>query len=137
MSLAGTLDRPAAGRRSNAAWREAALWGGIAAFPVIVGLVSLGIGRYPVPLDQVLLALAAGLGIATDLPGTVERVVLLIRLPRILEGLVIGGGLALAGAALQGVFRNPLVGPQIIGVSSGAAFGGALALLLGDRKSVV
>ncbi|WP_271898477.1 iron chelate uptake ABC transporter family permease subunit [Candidatus Phyllobacterium onerii] len=41
-----------------------------------------------------------------------------------------GSGLALAGAALQGVFRNPLVGPQIMGVSSGAAFGGTLAILL-------
>ena len=130
MSLAGTLGRSVAGRREPA-WRAPALWGGIAAFPVVVGLMSLGIGRYPVPIDQVLLALAAGSGFAVDVPGTVERVVLLIRLPRILEGLVIGGGLALAGAALQGVFRNPLVGPQIIGVSSGAAFGGALALLLG------
>lgn len=107
------------------------LWGGLAAFPILVGVTSLGIGRYPVPLDQVLLALWTGLGFSADIPNTVERVVLLIRLPRVLEGLIIGGGLALAGAALQGVFRNPLVGPQIIGVSSGAAFGGAVALLLG------
>ena len=56
---------------------------------------------------------------------TAENVVLYVRLPRILIA-----GLAVAGAALQGIFRNPLVGPQIIGVSSGAALGGALALLL-------
>lgn len=53
-----------------------------------------------------------------------------MRLPRILLALLSGAGLALAGAMLQGMFRNPLVGPQIIGVSSGAAFGGTLAILL-------
>lgn len=61
---------------------------------------------------------------------TAENVVLYVRLPRILIAGLAGAGLAVAGAALQGIFRNPLVGPQIIGVSSGAALGGALALLL-------
>ena len=57
--------------------------------------------------------------------------VLLVRLPRVLLALLVGGGLAIGGAALQAIFRNPLVSPDIIGVSSGASFGGALALLLG------
>lgn len=107
------------------------LWAGLVAFPVAVAILSLGIGRYPLPLSQVLAALGGSIGLGGSLPETAERVIVLVRLPRILEGVVIGGGLAVAGAALQGVFRNPLVGPQIIGVSSGAAFGGALALLLG------
>jgi iron complex transport system permease protein len=59
------------------------------------------------------------------------RVVELVRVPRMLIGAFVGGGLALSGAALQGVFRNPLVDPHVIGVSSGAAFGGAAAILLG------
>src|SRR5699024_8193365 len=53
------------------------------------------------------------------------------RLPRILLAFVAGAGLALSGAALQGLFHNPLVDPHIIGVSSGAAFGGTLAILIG------
>ena len=54
----------------------------------------------------------------------------LIRLPRVLSAMIAGAALGMTGAALQGVFRNPLVGPQIIGVTSGAAFGGALAIFL-------
>lgn len=58
-------------------------------------------------------------------------VVMVVRLPRILLVTLCGMGLALAGAAMQGVFRNPLVGPEVVGVSSGASFGGVLALMLG------
>jgi iron complex transport system permease protein len=57
-------------------------------------------------------------------------VVEVIRLPRILAALLIGAGLAISGAALQGLFRNPLVDPSIIGVTSGAGFGGTVAILL-------
>jgi iron complex transport system permease protein len=57
-------------------------------------------------------------------------VVEIIRLPRILSALLIGAGLAISGAALQGLFRNPLIDPSIIGVTSGAGFGGTLAILL-------
>ena len=57
-------------------------------------------------------------------------VVEVIRLPRILAALLIGAGLAISGAALQGLFRNPLVDPGIIGVTAGAGFGGTLAILL-------
>lgn len=59
------------------------------------------------------------------------NVVLGVRLPRVLLGMLVGGGLALGGAALQAAFRNPLVSPQILGVSSGASFGGVLAVMLG------
>ncbi len=66
---------------------------------------------------------------------TEQNVVLLVRLPRVLLALLVGGGLAIGGAALQAIFRNPLVSPEIIGVSAGASFGGALALLLGTGSS--
>ena len=53
-----------------------------------------------------------------------------IRLPRILAAMLVGASLSLAGASFQGLFRNPLVSPDILGVSSGAGFGAALAILL-------
>lgn len=97
-----------------------------------ISLLALTVGRYNVPLWHVLQILTAEV-FPTDaaLKETEQNVVLLIRLPRILLALLVGGGLAIGGAALQAIFRNPLVSPEIIGVSSGASFGGALALLLG------
>ncbi|MEZ5864850.1 MAG: iron ABC transporter permease, partial [Geminicoccaceae bacterium] len=92
---------------------------------------SLAAGRYQVPFLNVLGILGSKLvGIEDVFPSTEVSVVELVRLPRVLAAMLAGAGLAIAGAALQGVFRNPLVGPQIIGVSSGAGFGGALAILL-------
>ncbi|MEM9814667.1 MAG: iron chelate uptake ABC transporter family permease subunit, partial [Pseudomonadota bacterium] len=111
------------------------LWGVLLILLGLTVLVSLGIGRFGVPIDHV-----AGILLANVLPieptwrPVEERVVELIRMPRILIAGLAGAGLAVAGAALQGVFRNPLVGPQIIGVSSGAAFGGALAILLSESQ---
>lgn len=100
---------------------------------LLVLLVSLGIGRYgisPARVGQILLAL--------DGPDAIERhVVLTVRLPRVLTALAAGAGLALCGAALQGVFRNPLVGPHIIGVSTGAAFGGTLAILMSGSRGLL
>ncbi len=60
-----------------------------------------------------------------------ERIVLLVRLPRLVLAGLAGAGLAMAGTALQAVFRNPLVSPQVLGISPGAAFGGVLAIVLG------
>lgn len=94
-------------------------------------IAALGTGRYDIPFFRVVTILFAPV-LAPDVPVTPMEatVVFTVRLPRILLALLSGAGLALSGAALQGVFRNPLVGPQIIGVSSGAAFGGVLAILL-------
>ena len=93
--------------------------------------VALAVGRFPVSVGQVLEILGAE-ATGTAPAGEASRdVVVLVRLPRILLAVLVGGGLAVSGAALQAVFRNPLVSPQIIGVSSGASFGGALAIVLG------
>jgi len=66
-----------------------------------------------------------------ELTNVDERIVLLIRAPRTLFAALAGAGLAAAGAALQAIFRNPLVSPQVLGVSQGAALGGAFSILLG------
>lgn len=105
---------------------------------LVIGVAALGLGRLGVPMGQVCRILVAQLVHLTPTwPESQERIVLFVRLPRVLESLFVGGGLALAGAVLQAVFRNPLVSPQILGLSSGASVGGALALLLGLGSAAV
>ncbi len=96
-------------------------------------LLSLTLGAYPVPARTVA-SVVAGLVMPSAVPDgswtESERVVVqLVRLPRVVLATLAGTGLGLSGAALQGLFRNPLVGPDIIGVSAGAACGGALAIM--------
>ncbi len=93
--------------------------------PPILFLVSLLIGRYGVHPGDAFRALF-GLGEVDDV---LRSLILRVRLPRALAAACIGANLAVCGAAFQGLFRNPLVDPRILGVSSGAAFGAALALL--------
>lgn len=90
-------------------------------------LFSLTLGRYPLTLSELLQGLLA--------PGQAEQTVLhtllwQIRLPRILAAVMIGGALALSGTAYQGLFRNPMVSPDILGAAAGAALGAALGILL-------
>ncbi len=66
-----------------------------------------------------------------------NNVVMNIRMPRILAAMLVGASLSLAGASFQGLFRNPLVSPDILGVSSGAGFGAALAILLNATNWIV
>ncbi|QNE13518.1 iron ABC transporter permease [Pseudarthrobacter sp. NBSH8] len=101
-------------------------------FLVAVTLVALAVGRYNVPLwHAVQILVGQAVPIPSEATATEQNVVLLVRLPRVLLALLVGGGLAIGGAALQAIFHNPLVSPDIIGVSAGASFGGALAILLG------
>jgi iron complex transport system permease protein len=95
-------------------------------------LASLLLGRYPLAPDAVLRILAAqALPLDRDWAAAAEAVVLKVRLPRIGAAVLVGAALASAGAAFQGIFRNPLVSPDILGVSAGAGFGAATAILLG------
>lgn len=99
-------------------------------------LAALCIGRYPLSLAQAASGLASLLlptPLTDGLPAvnaTEFRVLTQVRLPRLLLAVLTGASLSLCGAALQGAFRNPLVGPQILGISSGAALGGSSAILL-------
>ena len=68
--------------------------------------------------------------VTPDWPSQVETVLFNVRLPRVLMASLIGAGLSAAGAAYQGIFKNPMVSPDVLGASSGAGFGAALGLFL-------
>jgi iron complex transport system permease protein len=95
-------------------------------------LVSLSVGAVPMSPSAVLGILLDHLGFETGLDFTSQQdsVLWSIRLPRVVLGGVVGAALGIAGAAYQGIFRNPLADPQLIGVSSGAALGSALVILM-------
>jgi len=78
-----------------------------------------------------------GLDIAPTWAATAETIVIDLRLPRVLTAMVVGGGLAVAGAAFQGLLRNPLADPYVLGTASGAAFGAAIAVLIPVRALVL
>ncbi|HJJ69793.1 MAG TPA: iron ABC transporter permease, partial [Methanocorpusculum sp.] len=94
-------------------------------------LISFSVGRFPVSLADVIMVFATEifkLDIAWDF--ATWSTVINIRLPRILAAFFVGAALATAGAAYQGMFQNPLVSPDILGASSGAGFGAALAIFM-------
>lgn len=105
-----------------------ALLAALAGVTALAFLAALGIGAVPIPPGRVLAIL---LGRAED--ARQAAIVLDLRLPRAILGLLVGGALGLAGAALQGLFRNPLADPGLIGVSGGAALAAVAAIVLGDR----
>src|SRR2546423_6798105 len=92
-------------------------------------LVAFTVGRYPVTLAELIEVLVSRLGgrEATVSPA-VENVVLLVRGPRVIAAALVGAALAVAGTAVPGIFRNPLVSPDILGASSGAALGAVLGI---------
>ena len=102
----------------------------IALIVLAAGLVvAFTIGRYPVSLVELLDVLwSHALGRAPSAPAAVENVVLLVRGPRVMAALLVGSALAVAGTAFQGLFRNPLVSPDILGASSGAALGAVIGI---------
>jgi len=137
-------------RSAVAAWRVsfAALdvrrrgWVVIAALVVLMlfsVVYSVTLGRYGVSMTNAWLILWNHL-VPIDNPTWTEveaNVVTAVRLPRILGALLVGAGLGISGAALQGLFRNPLVDPGLVGVTAGAGFGGTLAILLVGGGTVV
>jgi iron complex transport system permease protein len=106
----------------------------IAGFCVLLLALVIGsfsVGRYPVsPGNLIGIAFTNLFHLHSGFSAVDRTILVQIRAPRILCGLLVGAGLAAAGAGYQTIFRNPLVSPDILGVSAGAGFGGALALLL-------
>ena len=99
--------------------------------PVLFFLGTLCIGRYHVAFPDVWnTLLGAVTGRETGITVRTETVILSVRLPRALQGLLVGASLAASGACFQSLFRNPLVSSGMLGVSAGSGFGAALAILL-------
>jgi iron complex transport system permease protein len=117
----------AGGARSR---RVTALFAVLLALLIAGAVASLALGAVEVAPRAVARVVLhhLGLGAAEGFTIQEDAVVWSIRLPRLLLGIVVGAGLGMAGAALQGVFRNPLADPQLIGVSSGAAFGSTVGI---------
>lgn len=104
---------------------------------VLLAAWSLTVGAYPVTLSQALQAVLDRLGLlfgvapeTSAVGSTVDTVLFGIRLPRLAAALTVGGCLAAAGACYQTIFRNPLVSPDILGVSAGAGLGAVLGIFL-------
>jgi iron complex transport system permease protein len=109
------------------------MWAGV----LVVLLASLCLGRYPIAPQTVLqVLLSRFVPITHTWDPTVETVVWQVRLPRALAAALVGAALASGGAVFQGLFHNPLVSPYVLGVSSGAGLGAAVAILLGASAAV-
>lgn len=129
------------GRQAAAALpRQRSRTRGRLALPLLAGLLlailllAVGIGAVQINPDQVLAILLKQIGIETGIAfeARQEAVLMVIRLPRVVAGLLIGASLAVSGAAIQGLFRNPLADPGLIGISSGSALAAAGIIVLGS-----
>ncbi|MDR3599812.1 MAG: iron ABC transporter permease [Desulfosporosinus sp.] len=98
---------------------------------IVVFLWSFTVGRFAVPLPELMTVFFRKmLGLPATWSDTTETVLFNIRIPRIIVALIIGAALSASGAAYQGLFRNPMVSPDILGASAGAGFGAAMAILM-------
>src|SRR5690606_15654630 len=84
-------------------------------------LIAASQGAFSIPLSQI---------ISGNLNEQQQAVLLFIRLPRILLAIIVGASLAVSGAALQGIFRNPLADPSLIGIAGGAALGVGIVIVI-------
>ncbi len=123
-------------RLSRRTWRPA-----VVVMASVVGLAAVlvlgvGLGSVSIAPDQTVAILAhrlLGLPVEATWPATAETIVMDLRLPRVLSAMLVGAGLAIAGATFQGVLRNPLADPYVLGTASGAALGAAIAVLIPVR----
>ena len=107
-------------------------------FVLIFGtFLSFLVGYYPLTLSEVVKAFATGFGYQGDVSQQAVTIFWNIRLPRIMSAILIGASLSVAGSVFQGMFRNPLVSPDILGVSSGASLGAAIAILGGTTALLI
>ena len=113
------------------AGKDTAFFALLSGVVIMLFCVSLTIGRFPVPLRETLGILASRFAaVESTWTPQMENVILKVRLPRLFGAVLVGGALSISGAAYQSVFRNPLVSPDLLGVSSGACVGASAAILL-------
>jgi iron complex transport system permease protein len=104
-------------------------WLAAALLPAVI--LSLLLGRYPISMADASRILGSMLGLPVrPVSRQVETVLLYVRLPRVTVAVLVGTALSVSGAAFQGIFRNAIVSPDLLGASSGAGFGAAVAILL-------
>ncbi|MFP4272593.1 MAG: FecCD family ABC transporter permease [Halothiobacillaceae bacterium] len=130
MSLSTAVKAGDSFRLQAGALRERLFLAGGLVTLALIAIVALGLGAMPVSWTQVLQVLLPFLP-GAEIPDAMTRVVVLdIRLPRVAMAMLVGAGLAICGAAMQGLFRNPLADPGLIGVSAGAALGAVSWIVL-------
>lgn len=116
---------------NNQPWQIGAILG-TGALTVALSLAALCLGRYELSIvDVVKILLSPVLGLQQTWTDAMANVVFQVRLPRVFAALLVGAGLAISGTTYQGIFKNPLVSPDLLGVSAGACVGAALAILNG------
>jgi iron complex transport system permease protein len=123
-------------RLARRAWRPAAVAAVSVAGLAAVLVLGVGLGSVSIGPDQTIAILAhrlLGLPVDVTWPATAETIVMDLRLPRVLSAMLVGAGLAIAGATFQGILRNPLADPYVLGTASGAALGAAIAVLIPVR----
>jgi hypothetical protein len=109
------------------------LWtcGGLAVLLLASVVLALKLGAVPISVTDLIVDLGRiAIGRANELPTEYRMIVFDLRLPRILLGIMVGAALSVSGASFQALLRNPLADPYVLGVSSGAALGSILALII-------
>lgn len=101
-------------------------------------ILAIGLGRYTIsPIQVVQIFLSKFVDITPTWEVQAESVIFTLRLPRILSALLVGAALSLSGATYQGIFKNPLVAPDMLGVSAGACVGASAAILFNSNELVI
>ena len=111
--------------------RSVLLFTALAALTLFLFLLDLAVGAVAVPLGDVWAALTGG-----DCPRATAKIILNIRLIKAVVALLAGAALSVSGLQMQTLFRNPLAGPYVLGISSGASLGVALVVLVGVGSSI-
>lgn len=106
--------------------------------PSIVFIISLTLGRYPVSLNDIWNVFGNKLlNLGNPVDEIFETIIFQVRLPRIIVAFLVGGALSASGAAYQGMFRNPLISPDILGASAGASLGACIGILFSWPIAVI
>lgn len=105
--------------------------------PIFIFFISFMIGRYPITPIDVIKTILSPIFPYLEVSKTLTIIVFEIRLPRIIAAIIVGSCLAMAGAAFQGIFKNPLVSSDLLGVSNGAGFGAALGIIVSGADVII
>lgn len=113
-------------------------WPVLIIIPVLLFFWSFTLGRYPISIEKLIDSIYLYFTNPDSIVDpNIKTVLFNIRIPRVLVVLMVGAGMSIAGSAYQGMFRNPLVSPDILGATAGASFGAALAITLNQPISVI